>query len=222
MARMKTVSLTTIQDFLVSNGYEDEGSLAAQNSARELAALIRGDDDPAKDRRNIRDDLKVLTSDQVRAWLEEGRSPLISLFANVDGDFNLGTGIRNANWFNQLGVHICGRRKWDRRGAVGTHNYTPVSYHSSVLASITALRESNYRIVAAEITDDAVPLHTYDWAERSAIIYGEEGTGIPREALDMCDDIVYIPGRGSVRSLNVGTTSGIFSYDYHAKRGLLE
>jgi tRNA G18 (ribose-2'-O)-methylase SpoU len=49
------------------------------------------------------------------------------------------------------------------------------------------------------------------------MIFGQEQIGIPKEVLDMCDDVVYIRQFGTVRSLNVGTASGIVMYDYCSK-----
>jgi tRNA G18 (ribose-2'-O)-methylase SpoU len=53
------------------------------------------------------------------------------------------------------------------------------------------------------------------------MIFGEEQRGLSPMALGMADDIVYIPQLGSVRSLNVGTASGIVMYDYVTKLGMV-
>lgn len=174
------------------------------------------------DNRNIADRYKWWDQVDIVKDLDSTRSELVNVFVNLAHDMNLGTGVRNSNWFNTQPVNIAGRRKWDRRGAVGTHVYSGIQHHTTVEEAISALRADGYRIVAAEIDEKAVPLPSYEWDSRSAIIYGEEGLGLSQEALDMCDDIVYIPGRGSVRSLNVATTSGIFMYDYTMKVGLLD
>ena len=50
------------------------------------------------------------------------------------------------------------------------------------------------------------------------MVFGQEQIGIPQDILlDLCDDVVYIKQYGSVRSLNVGTASGIAMYDYCSK-----
>jgi tRNA (guanosine-2'-O-)-methyltransferase len=49
------------------------------------------------------------------------------------------------------------------------------------------------------------------------MLFGEEGRGLSQEAIESADDIVYIPQLGSVRSLNLGTASGIAMYDYCSK-----
>ena len=50
------------------------------------------------------------------------------------------------------------------------------------------------------------------------MLFGEEQRGLSKEALALADHVVYIPMWGSVRSLNVGTSSGIAMYDYAMKK----
>lgn len=170
---------------------------------------------------NVHDIYKTLTVEEINHALNPTRSKLINVFVNSGNDFNLSSGIRNANWFNIQEVIILGKRKWDRRGAVGAHNYIPLTYTPTIEECITYLKTQNYTLVAAEITATATPLPSYEWNPTTAIFYGEEQAGLSPELLEHMDDVVYIPGRGSVRSINVSTTSGIFTYDYSMKQGLL-
>lgn len=172
-----------------------------------------------EDNRNISEKYRWWDHNDIVSDLSETRSGLISVFMNVAGDFNLSSGVRNNLWFNTEGVWICGNKKWDRRGAVGAHHYIEMDHSPSFEDLAAMLRGTGHRIVAAEITDEAVPLTTYAWQDKSAVVFGEESNGLSEEILNMVDDVVYIPGRGSIRSLNVATTSGIFAYDHAMKTG---
>lgn len=171
------------------------------------------------DNRNIQERYRWWDHEDIVADLEENRSEVVSVFLNIDGDFNISSGIRSNLWFNTHGTWIAGKKRYDRRGAVGSHLYTPVEHNPTPLDLLAQLKGEGYTLVAAEITDDAVPLTTYVWDAKSAIIFGEEGAGLAQEILDVVDQVVYIPGRGSLRSLNVATTAGIFLYDYSMKTG---
>lgn len=173
------------------------------------------------DGRNIQDKYKWWEHEDIVADLDENRSPLVNIFVNITHDMNLGSGVRNSNWFNTQPVTIVGKRKWDKRGAVGAYHYTGINHFPTLEEAIEPLRANGYRIVAAEIDERAIPLPSYEWQEKSAVVYGEEGDGLSNEMLSLVDDIVFIPGRGSVRSLNVATTSGIFSYDYSMATGFI-
>lgn len=183
--------------------------------------MMNNDTFTIPDNRNIADKYKWWEMTTIVEDLDQTRSELVNVFVNLSHDMNLGSGVRNSNWFNTQQVRIAGRKKWDRRGAVGTHVYTGIQHYATPEEALETLKSEGYHIVGAEIDDRAVPLHTYEWQSRSAIVYGEEGLGLSEEVMNLCDDIVYIPGRGTVRSLNVSTTSGIFTYDYTAKMGLL-
>lgn len=174
-----------------------------------------------EDNRNVQEKYRWWDHVDIVSDLEEKRSEVVSVFLNISGDFNISSGIRSNLWFNTHGTWIAGKKKYDRRGTVGAHLYTPVSHNPTPLELLEALKADGYRLVAAEITDDAVPLTTYQWDTKSAIIFGEESNGLEQDILDAVDDVVYIPGNGSIRSLNVATTSGIFLYDYSSKVGAI-
>ena len=53
-----------------------------------------------------------------------------------------------------------------------------------------------------------------DFPKKSAFLFGEENTGLSKEELDLCDDMVYIEMFGSVRSLNVACAATVVEYEY--------
>ena len=75
--------------------------------------------------------------------------------------------------------------------------------------------------MAIDNVPGAIPITSYQWDPETFMIFGEERRGLSPMALGMADDIVYIPQLGSVRSLNVGTASGIVMYDYVTKLGMV-
>ncbi len=167
--------------------------------------------------RNIIDSYRSWTDDLIKEDLQKKAFPYAVLMTHVQGDFNIGTVIRNANAFGAKNVFYYGTRKWDRRGTVGSHIRTPVQYLSSLEEIIELKKE--YTLVALEQTSQAVKLPDFVWPDKFLLVVGEEGPGIAEECLDLCDLFVEIPMFGSVRSLNVGTASGIAMNDFVSKRG---
>lgn len=213
------ISTDTVADFFSANNIDPD-------LAPDLLEYLRADEvrrgQNTEDTRNIHEYLKELSTPDVKHRLDETRSGLVAAFYNVLGDFNLSSAVRNANWYNIEKVWFVGRKKWDRRGAVGTHNYIDVNHSPEMLPLIEQYRALGYTIAAAEVSKDAVPLTTYNWQDKTFLIFGEEGAGVPKEILDVVDDVVIIPARGSVRSLNVATAAGTFMYDYSLKAGYLD
>lgn len=184
---------------------------------KEEAKALR-EQDPF-DTRNILDKFKGLDAEDIEKEMAETRSPLIIISENLIGDFNIAQIVRTANAFNAMAVYIAGNKRWNRKGAVGTHHYTEVRHFECTRHAVEECRDWGYTIVAAELTDNAVRLDHYEWDARTALIVGEEGRGLTQAALDLADDVVYIPMRGSVRSLNVAGATQIMAYEYTKQCG---
>lgn len=162
-----------------------------------------------QDTRNILDCYKGWETDLIRNDVQSKTFPYAALMTNIVGDFNIATMIRCGNAFGCREVFYYGKRKWDRRGTVGTHHYTSVK-HISTLDSLKQLKDK-YRLIGLEVNTSysPTPLYAYDIQPNSLFIFGEEAQGIPDEILQLCDDVIYVPMYGSVRSLNVATCSAI-------------
>jgi tRNA G18 (ribose-2'-O)-methylase SpoU len=175
-----------------------------------------------KDTRNVIDYYKEWENDQIKADLDTRRLPFIIGLENISGDFNKSTIIRSSNAFLAKQSWIIGNKRWDRRGAVGTHNYIHLKYAPSL--DYIYLHEPHIRDmrwVAVDNVPGAIPITQYEWKPETFMIFGEESRGISPMALGMAEDVVMIPQLGSVRSLNVGVAGGIVMYDYVSKLGMI-
>jgi len=160
---------------------------------------------------NVCDKFKNSSPDEVKAELKRTANPFAVCFEHVIGDFNLGTGVRNANAFNAEAIYYVGEKKWDRRSAVGVYNYTPVNFLPTI-DDLLKLKEE-YTFVGVDNVPGSIDMSTHGWQPGTLLIFGEEGTGLTPAMQEICDVIVEIPMYGSVRSLNCGTASGIVMYD---------
>ena len=174
--------------------------------------------------RNIIDHYHYWTTEAIKVNLDTKRHNFTVIASNLGNDFNIATLIRNSNAFLAKEVWIYGNKQYDRRGTVGTHNYTNFRHVRTIddikkeLESLKSSHGNNIRIVGMDNVDTSVSLTTYKWSSvHTVMIFGQEQIGISQDLLDLCDDIVYIPQYGSVRSLNVGTASGIAMFDYCSK-----
>ena len=166
---------------------------------------------------NVLDHMKEMTADEIAAEVRTNTIPAAAAMLNIEGDFNFAQMVRSANFFGLERCFYAGKRKWDRRAAVGTHNYTPVQFVDDPARLVEEIRAAGYVPVAVEnnvnyemfrFTEDNWPLFA-----KPCVIFGSEAHGLPSEVLDECAAVVTIPGRGSVRSLNVGASAAtIFSY----------
>lgn len=166
------------------------------------------------DPRNLTDELKGLSVKEVRKRLDEDRSKFHVAIENFSHDFNIGTIARNANAFNAGGIHIIGRRHWNRRGAMKTETYMNVFHHPSVADFVAWVKNEGLHLIAIDNQTGAENLSEMDLPENSVLIFGNESDGISPEMLENCEKMVAIEQFGSTRSVNVGVASGILMYEF--------
>lgn len=165
------------------------------------------------DTRNLKDEYKGKSNEQVFDALSKKRSGLEVAIENVSHDFNAGTIVRNANSFNVARVHIVGKRKYNRRGAMCTDKYLEIVYWSDVAEFVADQRARGREIVAIENNVAGVkPLGRKRFVKETTLVFGSESDGLSGEMLKAVDDVREIESFGSTRSVNVGVASGIAMY----------
>ncbi len=161
------------------------------------------------DRRNVVDRYRYWTVDAVRADLAARSHPFHVAVENWAHDFNIGSVVRTANAFNAAAVHVVGRRRWNRRGAMVTDRYLEVVHHPDVAALRRWADEQRLPVLGVDNTPGAVPLETYRLPARCVLLFGQEGPGLTDAAVAACDDVLAIAQFGSTRSLNAGAAAAI-------------
>jgi tRNA G18 (ribose-2'-O)-methylase SpoU len=166
------------------------------------------------DARNVVDRYRYWSVPAIVADLDRSRHALHVAIQNWEHDFNIGSIVRTANAFNVSGVHILGRRRWNRRGAMVTDRYLHVEHHPDVAAFTAWARGSAYTLVGVDNLPGAVPLETTELPERACLVFGSEGPGLTQELVTACDPLVAITQYGSTRSLNAGAAAAIAMYHW--------
>lgn len=175
--------------------------------------------------RNIIDHYHYWKHEAILADLDSRANNFSIVCSNLYNDFNIATCIRNANAFLAKRVFVYGSKQYDRRGTVGTHHYVRMLHagtHARLVEGLETLKAETgqeLHLVAVDNISRARAIDSYAWPKEKHVvmIFGQEQVGVPQELLDMANDCVYIRQYGSVRSLNVGTASGIVMYDYSSK-----
>jgi tRNA G18 (ribose-2'-O)-methylase SpoU len=168
----------------------------------------------AGDRRNVVDRYRYWKLAEIVADLDRGRHPLHIAIQNWEHDFNIGSMVRTANAFNVAGVHIIGRRRWNRRGAMVTDRYLHIRHHPDVADFAGWLTEAGYTAVGVDNLDGSVPLETTQLARDVCLVFGSEGPGLTDELVAVCSRLVAITQYGSTRSLNAGAAAAIAMYHW--------
>jgi tRNA G18 (ribose-2'-O)-methylase SpoU len=143
------------------------------------------------------------------ADLDERRHPFHVAIENWSSDLNIGTVVRTANAFLAARVHIVGRRRWNRRGAMVTDRYQHLTHHDTIDELVGWARTQELPIIGIDNLPGSVPLEQTALPERCVLLFGQEGPGLSPAARDACDLVCSITQVGSTRSINAGVASGI-------------
>jgi tRNA G18 (ribose-2'-O)-methylase SpoU len=161
------------------------------------------------DSRNVIDRYRYWTMAAIVADLDTRRHGFHVAIENWQHDMNIGSIVRSANAFAADTVHIIGRRRWNKRGAMVTDRYQHVMNHPDVESFVLWAREAGLPIVAIDNMDGAVLIETYDFPEKCVLLFGQEGPGLTVAALAASDVQVEISQFGSTRSLNASAAAAV-------------
>jgi tRNA G18 (ribose-2'-O)-methylase SpoU len=161
------------------------------------------------DRRNVVDRYRYWRLEAIVADLDARRHDFHVAIENWQHDLNIGTVVRNANAFLAAAVHIVGRRRWNRRGAMVTDRYQHVRYHETVADLVAWAAVERLPVVGIDNLPGANPLESVVLPRRCVLLFGQEGPGLSDAARGACDTVYSIAQFGSTRSINAGVASGI-------------
>ncbi|MCU0667028.1 MAG: TrmH family RNA methyltransferase [Patescibacteria group bacterium] len=167
-----------------------------------------------EDTRNVIDIYKGLPLEAIVKDLAAKAQPIHIAIENYQHDFNIGSIVRTANAFNVSGVHIVGKKQWNKRGAMSTQKYLQLYHHKNIEDFYSWCNDNKLAIYGIDNIESSVPLHTIKFPRDLMMVYGQEGPGLSLEMQKICQQIVAIEQFGSTRSINVGAAAAITMYRY--------
>lgn len=146
------------------------------------------------------------------------RNPIHVVLDNLRSAYNVGSIFRTSDAGAVEHIHLCGMCAHPphpklEKTALGAFEYVPWTYYERNRDCMEALKERGIPVVAIEITDEAVPMHEFEWPQPVAIVFGNEVNGINHRVLARSDAVVKIPMHGYKNSINVATAFGVVLYD---------
>lgn len=171
------------------------------------------------DRRNVVDRYRYWRVPAIMAELDAERAGLRPArlevaIQNWQHDFNIGSIVRTANAFNVTLVHILGRRRWNRRGAMVTDRYLHVEHRAEVADLVAHCGTQRLTLVGVDNLPGSRPLESTPLPPACCLVFGSEGSGLSAELVEACALLVAISQYGSTRSLNAGAAAAIAMYQW--------
>ena len=166
------------------------------------------------DTRNVIDRYRYWRIEAIVADLDEHPHGFHVAIENWQHDMNIGSIVRSANAFAADTVHIVGRRRWNKRGAMVTDRYQHVEHCPDIAALAEWAAGAGIPIIAIDNVPGCVPMETFDWPERCVMLFGQEGPGLTAEAVGVAEAVVEITQYGSTRSINASAAAAVAMHSW--------
>ncbi|WP_293786980.1 TrmH family RNA methyltransferase [uncultured Aeromicrobium sp.] len=161
------------------------------------------------DRRNVVDRYRYWRLEAIVADLDARRHRFHVAIENWQHDFNIGSIVRTANAFAAAEVHIIGKRRWNRRGAMVTDRYQHIRHHENVDAFAAWAHQAGLPILAIDNVPGSTPIEGATLPRDCVLVFGQEGPGITEPMRRASDRTLSIAQFGSTRSINAGAAAAI-------------
>ncbi|MEO8513852.1 MAG: 23S rRNA (guanosine(2251)-2'-O)-methyltransferase RlmB [Ignavibacteria bacterium] len=101
----------------------------------------------------------------------------------------------------------------------GATNYIKISKEPNIYKTIEILQQSNYKIVGTVLNTNE-DIYNFKFPDKCAVVFGGEGEGLRKNIINLCDNLVKIPMKGKIASLNVSVSAGVTLYEILRQRSL--
>jgi tRNA G18 (ribose-2'-O)-methylase SpoU len=166
------------------------------------------------DRRNVVDAYRYWSLDAIVADLDLRRHPFHVAIENFNHDFNIGSVVRTANAFLAKEVHVVGRRRWNRRGAMVTDRYQHIRHHADAAELRDWANAEGLPVLGIDNLPGAVPIESANLPRSCVLLFGQEGDGLTELARGSCSSVLSITQFGSTRSINAGAAAAIAMHSW--------
>jgi len=161
------------------------------------------------DRRNVLDRYRYWTVEAIVADLDPKRHAFHVAIENWQHDLNIGTVVRTANAFLAAEVHIVGKKRWNRRGAMVTDRYQHVRHHPTIADFVAWSDEHSLHRIGIDNLPGSGKLEVDPLPLDCVLVFGQEGPGLSDDMKAAVLECRSIAQFGSTRSINAGVAAGI-------------
>jgi len=149
------------------------------------------------------------------------RESLVLVLDHIEDPQNFGAILRSADVFGCDLVIAPKRRAAPLsdaavRASAGAAAHVPLCWVPNLAEVLRRLKKAGFWSYAADMGGD--PLPASDLPAKTAIVMGNEGTGVSKLVREECDGILAIPQSGHIDSLNVSAAAAVMLYEYRRSR----
>ena len=164
--------------------------------------------------------MSELNRKSVDEFKRSEKIPVVIILENIRSMHNVGSVFRTADAFLIEAIYICGYtarppRKEIDKTALGATETVSWKYFSTTNEAIKVLKANDFKLFAIEQVDKSISLEHISEinADKIALVFGNEVSGVEQETILMCDGCIEIPQFGMKHSLNISVAAGIVLWE---------
>lgn len=169
---------------------------------------------------------KVVITDRrknrIRGVLERRQKDLTLVLSNIHDSHNVSAVLRSCDAFGVPEVHLYYTTSafpvLGRKTSASAGKWVNRVRHTDANEMVSGFREKGYQILATGFSENARSILDYDLTQPTAIIFGNEHSGVDEELRELVPDEVYIPMQGMVQSLNVSVAAAVTLFEAWRQR----
>ena len=173
--------------------------------------------------------MEELGRKSVEEFKASDKTPVIVVLENIRSAYNVGSVFRTSDAFLVEAIYIIGYsakppHKEIKKTALGAEETVDWKYFKTTAEAIEELRGKGFNVYAAEQAEGSYKLNAigFEPAEKIAVVFGNEVTGVEQSTIALCDGCLEIPQLGMKHSLNIATAAGVVLWELVRSRIMLD
>ncbi len=140
--------------------------------------------------------------------LNKRQGDLAVVLENVSDPHNISAVMRTCDAVGIQDIYVLNtkiprHKKWGAKSSSSAAKWLTVHQYTDAQECFAALRKAYSRILTTHLSSDAVSLHSIDFTQSIALVFGNEHSGVSDEIRALADGNFIIPQMGIIRSLNI-------------------
>lgn len=160
--------------------------------------------------------------EKLECVLTQRQNDLTLVLANIHDPHNVSAIYRSADAFGVAGIHLyytdTAFPTLGRKSSASARKWVETYRHPDRPSLLAALE--GHQVLATSCSPAAKPMSVYDFTRPTAIIMGNEHSGVPDELVNGVDGELYIPMYGMIQSFNVSVAAALILYEASRQRVL--
>ena len=157
-------------------------------------------------------------TDRLNYVLERRQPGLTVVLENVSDPHNISAVMRTCDAVGIQDIYILNtkiakHKKWGAKSSSSAAKWLTVHEYEDAGACFDALRKNYSRIFTTHLSTDAVGLYELDLVQSTALVFGNEHSGVSEEIITLADGNFIIPQVGIIKSLNISVACAVSVYE---------